>query len=272
MPRLTPHPVILILALALLGASQEAQQTSYRIKDSDLEIPLPPGFADVGNAPLQVRILKRSLGREPWAKVTIEFYRAETLLPQPLGDPDASDLLTLLPYLKDAKTSFQKQSWRDFSLGVIEFRRVDDSIPVVGYATILPLTPRGVILLCYAADPLEKDAKQDFLTIIGAARGATNWISPEVQLKMQRATRIFQAGLGSIGLYMACWFLFFRGQFMKAHLFRTVWLLGTAVVLFLPVSIHPDPGWAMLVLCYVLPAMLFGFAGRRIKLAIDEGD
>jgi multidrug transporter EmrE-like cation transporter len=182
------------------------------------------------------------------------------------------DLLPLQPYFsKGFRTTFVKQSWRNFTLGTFEVRGEIDGLSNVGEATIIPFESGAVELYVSAPEPHEKDAKQDFLTVLGAARGETNWISADVRRKAQLANGIMWAGYGLALLYLPCWALFFRGQFMRLHGFRTIWQIAAGILIFIPLTMSTGESGGFNLVGYFFSLALLGFAARRIKLGIEYG-
>lgn len=258
---------LLLLSPLLAGEAQEKQ-----VADSDIAIPLPVDFKLHEEGP-KYRVMKRSLGIEAWAKIRVETRKLDGLLAQPVGASVPEDLLPLIPFLQNAKLSYQQQNWHEFSLGVYEYRRVEDNLPIVGYATILPFSPNSVGLLVSAPEPFEKEMKQEFLTALGAARGETAWIGAELRQKHQRATGVAQAGMGLLILYWIVWFLFFRGRPFLAHLLRTIWLSLVALLLFTPLTMPTESSFfTNLAMNLLGPLVILSFVIRRIKMAVEEGD
>lgn len=236
------------------------------------EIRLPSGFEETATEEPLRRFI-RFRGRDTWTKVTAVVASSLTVLPQPKSGIQPEDILPLIPLPPDAKWTFAPMKWKDFEIGSIEYRAVVNNLPVVGMATVLPMTTGTVTLLFSAPTPLEKECREEFAaTLLGVIRAPTHWHSPEYYQKVRTLDRVGVAGLALVALYPMAWAVFFRGEPLRAHWVRTLWLAAAAVVLFIPISSPGDTTVINNMLVNgVLPVILLLFAARRIKLGIEEG-
>jgi hypothetical protein len=156
-------------------------------------------------------------------------------------------------------------------VGVIEYHGVVSDLPVIGLSTILPLARKGLRITVYGADPLEKEVREDFeLLVSGITKAETNWYTDEALHKMATMEKVTWAGGVLAALYPIAWSIFFRGRPLSAHWLRTGWLLGIALLLFIPIS-SPAPTTisSNLVVNALLPVLYVMLAIRRLKMGID---
>jgi hypothetical protein len=259
-----------LLLAAALGLSIAPDGIPLRSQLPTYELSLPIGYRPVlGESPARY---VRSRGREPWAQVSVVITHGSTPLTQHPSGVKAADIFPYVPFPPDATSRFAPMMWKDFEVGSFEYRAVVKELPVIGLAVVLPLVNGYLTLMVYAPDPLEKECREEFASLLPRITLApTNWHSPEHFQKIETLTRVGMAGVALLALYPIVWIIAFRGFPMRAHWLRTAWMVVAAVLLFVPIN---SPG-EMTLICNLLvnallPGLLLLFAARRIKMAVDE--
>lgn len=260
--------LLLLLATSLPAA---APDTPILSQSPVYEMSLPATYTRVTPEETPPRYV-RPRGREILAMVNVVIASNTNPLTQNRSGVKAEDVLSVVPLPPDAKWTFAPMKWKGFDVGAFEYHAVVKSLPVFGLAIVLPLADGTLTILAYAAEPLEKECREEFADVLSrVTRAPTNWHSAEHFQKVETLTRVGLAGVVLLALYPIVWAIAFRGFPMRAHWLRTGWLVTAALLLFAPIN---SPG-EMTLLCNllvnaVLPVVLLLFAARRIKLAVED--
>jgi hypothetical protein len=269
---------VLFLALgivlhALAQGTLIRKETGPIVLKSDVpfyDLTLPVGYAvavPVEDPPRYIR----SAGSEPWAKVNARFTAMASSLPQNPAGITAEEIVALVSPPPNATWTFCRKKWKELEIGVIEYHAVVNDLPVIGLSTILPLARKGLRVTVYAADPLEKEVRDDFeLLVSGISKTETNWFTDEALGKIAAMEKVTLAGAVVAGLYPVAWAIFFRGRPLSGHWLRTGWLLAVALLLFIPIS-SPAPSSmsSNLVVNALIPVLYVMMSVRRLKLGIE---
>ena len=259
------------VALALVLLTGAAPQTKIVERSPSFELNLPTAYQAVDSKE-EPRSWRRPAGPEAWAQVTFRLGTAAGPMAQPAGAPTIEGLRPLAALPKVARPLFVQTRWKNFDLGAFEYKAVVKDLPVFGLTTAVPVEDSAVLLTVEAPEPLEKEVREDFRAILASLQGSTLWVTEEEQRRERSALWIEGGGLGVLGLYAIAWVFFFRGDLLRAHWARTIWLAVAGVALFVPLTMTSDMSIRRLSLSLMLPMALFGLAARRIKLAIDLGE
>ena len=260
-----------LLLFAALRDPGVAQQQTVSSQDPVYDLALPAGYFPV-KSPEGVTVYERTAGREDWAKVRISLtINPKALAQKPAGlGPD--DLLPFVRLPEDAQVKQTQAQWGEFTIGALEFRAVANDLRVFGLAVVVPLARHALTITLLAPDPLEAEVRDALRQTLPTILGPTDWRTAAQQRESVTARWVSTAGGVLVVLYAVAWGLFFRGQDMKFHLLRTVWLVVIAALFFIPLTLSGDPGllnnWAVNTL---VPTAYLLLTMRRIKLAIDMG-
>lgn len=254
-----------ILAVLFVAGLQEPDAGPITVTHSDppLQVTLPRGYRP-GKDRVYLSLWERPAGPADWERVWFTIIPGERTLAQdePIL-PKALAKMALLPPETQARAL--KESWGEFSVDGAEVRFVREGMPCFGIAVALPLEPKSAILLVFAPEPLEKEARLDLKAAVLSARGRTNWRTAEERRKAARGEYAAYAGAGLAALYFLAWLAFFRGQPMRAHGMRTLALGAIAVVFFLPAVFgHAWGMWGVIAAVFFISLVI-----RRVKLAIE---
>jgi len=269
--------IVSLLALAALhGAAQstvaQPDQTRrvLRSDDPSYELTLPSGYATTFPAESPARYVRPS-GREDWAKISTIVAPTSGVLKQNPNGITAEEMLPLVSLPPNATWTFSRIPWKNFEVGVIEYRADLNNLRIIGLSTILPLARKALRITVYAPDPLEKELRDDFQVLCSTiAKTETNWFTPEELNKINLMEKVTIAGGVLAVLYPVAWIIFFRGHPLAAHWLRTIWLFAIAVLLFTPItSPGPTSVASNLVVNALLPLMCVTLTIRRLKLGID---
>jgi hypothetical protein len=254
-----------ILAVLLVAGLQEPDGGPITVTHSDppLQVTLPRGYRP-GKDRVYLSLWERPAGPADWERVWFAIIPGDRML-----DPDEPILpktlakMALLP--PDAEARARKESWSEFSVDGAEVRFVREGMPCFGIAVALPLQPKSAILLVFAPEPLEKEARLDLKAAVLSARGPASWKTAEERRQAARGEYAAYAGAGLAALYFLAWLAFFRGQPMRAHVIRTLALGGIGVVFFLPAVFgHAWGLWGVIAAVFFISLVI-----RRVKLAIE---
>lgn len=268
---MTPISALLALVLAAQDPAEARPRTGVLLRSDApaYEVTLPLDY-EIVPSESPTRYLRAS-GPEPWAKVSLSILAADRALPQPPQGLTSAELLALVPPPPDAKWTFSPLKWKDLELGVLEYRAVVKELPVIGLSTVLPLAGNALKITVYAPDPLEKEVREDFRHVIaGLTRTTTPWFTPAELKKIALLERIGMGGAAALGLYLLLWAVAFRGNPMRAHWIRTLWLAAAAVMFFVPIS-SPGPisAWSNLLVNAIAPLVLVMLVLRRVRMGLD---
>jgi len=270
------------LGLLVALAAQASDPAVIRHPDPPFELKLPKGYRQDPSPKLarQYRPAyphKRSTGTADWEAIEFGVIVQKERLNQ--GHAPTLQEMGPLAQVTGGNVKTVKARWSEFELDVFEVRYVEGTAPVLVLGVSVPVSPGTITLLVACLEPLEKEAWADLRAMLLDLKAKTYWKTAE-ELRSHRL--ILWARWVTYGLTAAfplAWLIFFRGYFMRAHLLRTLWLttlglsyLALAITGGPPVTLFGNP----LVgghLWYLLgPLVFLSLAGRRLKLAIDEGD
>jgi hypothetical protein len=266
----------LLLGVALQAPAQGTlvrKETGPIVLKSDdpfYDLTLPVGYEHVTPTENPPRYL-RSAGREPWAKVSAQIVATAGPLPQNPKGITAEEIVALVSLPPNSTWTFSRKKWKEIEVGVLEYKGVVNDLPVLGLSTILPLTRKALRITVYAADPLEKEVREDFdLLLASISKATTDWFTDEALRRIERMEQVTLAGAVLAALYPIAWAIFFRGHPHTAHWLRIGWLLVIALLLFIPIS-SPAPNSlsSNLVVNGIVPLIYVMMAVRRLKAGID---
>ncbi len=212
---------------------------------------------------------ERPTGSADWERIRVRLYPGPAEVAQDGPLPPPGEISRPAGLAAGTAVAGFKAEWMEFKVDAEEARYIDreKNLEITAYFARVPLASRSVTIGAFAPRVLEKEARQDFLWALRNLEGRTNWATGAERNRRREASLLVYGGLGAMGAYLLAWLLFFRGQPMKAHLFRTLFLVLIALA-FMAAMVR---GGGMLYL--LVPSLLYlSLAGRRLKMAIEEGD
>jgi hypothetical protein len=251
-----------------LAWALQAVPVELVVKQSDpvFEVRLPKGYRHATDGKLG-GCYERSAGSADWERIRILIVPGA----KPVEPGDAAP--TFRDFARgdlpaDTRPALLKDRWGGFGLDVLEVRFAWRSLDYYGRFVRVPLEKKALHVGVFGPRTLEREVIQDFRRAVDTLQGATNWKSPEELRKRLYGDVAVWAAAGLVVLHVLVWALVFRGRSMVGHGLRTGWHVAVAVVCFVPILLGHPWGLGLLVGTFFFLSM----AGRRIKLAIDEGD
>jgi hypothetical protein len=211
----------------------------------------------------------RQVGPESWTRVRFRYRAATGPLSQPTGALAQASVEPLVRLPKDAAVTFEARPWKEYQSGWFLSRHVVGTLPTLELQAVIPLHPKALLLTLEGAEALEKEMRSDLDLILAALNGRSAWKTPAMIERERTADRLDLAGLALAGIYLPAWIFAFRAHFMRAHWIRVAWLTLAALALLSPALMRTEIGLYQVAVNLALPLALLGFAGRRLKLAVE---